>query len=124
MPGARLILIFDRLPVKFRRLSICRPRWGRLAKNLMPLGAGRMKLSKHRMLTVATDRAERFRPILDEFAALPAAAAAAALNGCNVPSPRGGRWYAAQVIRMRKRLATGPRRKTRKGEHSQGEELR
>jgi hypothetical protein len=74
-----------------------------------------MKLSKHRMLTVATDRAERFRPILDEFAALPAAAAAAALNKRNVPSPRGGRWYAAQVIRMRKRLATGPRRKTRKG---------
>jgi hypothetical protein len=74
-----------------------------------------MKLNKHRMLTVATDRAERFRPILDEFAALPAAAAAAALNGRNVPSPRGGRWYAAQVIRMRKRLATGPRRKTRKG---------
>jgi hypothetical protein len=33
MPGARLILIFDRLPVKFRRLSICRPRWGRLAKS-------------------------------------------------------------------------------------------
>ena len=93
-----------------------------LAKNLMmPLGAGRMKLSKHRMLTVATDRAGRFRPILDEFAAPPAAAAVAALNGRNVPSPR---WCAAQVIRMRKRLATGPRRKTRKGEHSQGEELR
>jgi hypothetical protein len=29
--------------------------------------------------------------------------------------PRGGRWYEAQVIRMRKRLAAGPRRKTRKG---------
>jgi hypothetical protein len=42
-------------------------------------------------------------------------AAAAALNGRNVPSPRGGRWYAAQVIRMRTRPATGPRRKTRKG---------
>ena len=37
--------------------------------------------------------------------ALPANAAAAMLNARNVPSPRGGRWYAAQVIRMRKRLA-------------------
>jgi hypothetical protein len=52
--------------------------------------------------------------MLDELAALSADAAAAALNARNVPSPRGGRWYAAQVIRMRKRLAEGPRRKTRK----------
>jgi hypothetical protein len=52
---------------------------------------------------------------LDELVALPADAAAATLNARNVPSPRGGRWYAAQVIRMRKRLAAGPRRKPRKG---------
>ena len=69
---------------------------------------------RHRILQAATDRAERFRPILDEFAALTAIAAAAALNERNVPSPRGGRWYAVQVIRMRKRLAAGPPRKTRK----------
>jgi hypothetical protein len=72
-------------------------------------------LSKHRILSAENDRAERFRPILDEFAALPAAAVAATLNARNVPSPRGGRWYEAQVIRMRKRLAAGPLRKTRKG---------
>jgi hypothetical protein len=35
---------------------------------------------RHRILQAATDRAERFRPILDEFAALTAIAAAAALN--------------------------------------------
>jgi len=69
---------------------------------------------RHRILQVATDRVERFRPILDEFAALTAIAAAAALNERNVPSPRGGRWYAVQVIRMRKRLAAGPPRNTRK----------
>jgi hypothetical protein len=68
----------------------------------------------HRILQAATDRAERLRPILDELAALTAIAAAAALNERNVPSPRGGRWYAVQVIRTRKRLAAGPPRKTRK----------
>src|SRR5580704_19064462 len=69
---------------------------------------------RHRILQAATDRAERFRPILDEFAALTPIAAAAALNERNVPSPRGGRWYAVQVVRMRKRLAAGPPRKARK----------
>ena len=54
------------------------------------------------------------RPILDEFAALTPIAAAAALNERNVPSPRGGRWYAVQVVRMRKRLAAAPPRKARK----------
>ena len=70
-------------------------------------------LSNHRFRSAA--RAERFRPILDELAALPAAEVAATLNARNVPSPRGGRRYQAQVIRMRKRLAAGPRRKTRRG---------
>ena len=70
-------------------------------------------LSTRRFLAAATDRAERFRPILDEFATLPAAVVVAELNARNVPSPRGGRWYAAQVIRMRKRLANGPRKKGR-----------
>src|SRR6476646_5132810 len=75
---------------------------------------GARMLSTHRFLSAENDRAERFRPILDELAALPPDAVAAALNARNVPSPRGGRWYAAQVVRMRKRLAEGPRRKTRK----------
>jgi hypothetical protein len=72
-------------------------------------------ISTHRFLPAAIDRADRFRPILDELAELPAAAVAAMLNARNVRSPRGGLWYAAQVIRMRKRLAATPRRKTRRG---------
>jgi hypothetical protein len=73
-------------------------------------GGGVHMLSTRRFLAAATDRAERFRPILDEFATLPATAVAAELNARNVRSPRGGRWYAAQVIRMRNRLANGPPR--------------
>jgi hypothetical protein len=69
---------------------------------------------KHRISRAATDRVARFRPLLEELAALPAAAAVVVLNERNIPSPRGGRWYEAQVIRMRKRLASGPCRRTRR----------
>jgi hypothetical protein len=72
-------------------------------------------LSTRRFLAAATDRAERFRPILEQLATLPADAVAAELNARNVRSPRGGRWYPAQVIRMRNRLANGPRPKGRLG---------
>ena len=63
---------------------------------------------RHRILQAATDRAARFRPLLEELAALPAAAAVVVLNERSIPSPRGGLWYEAQVIRMRKLLAAGP----------------
>src|SRR5258707_623425 len=65
-------------------------------------------LSTRISLAEATDHAERFRPVLDKFAALPAGAVATTLNARNVPSPRGGKWCAAHVIRLRKRLAEGP----------------
>jgi hypothetical protein len=82
----------------------------------------------HIILQAATDRAARFRPLLDELAALPAAAAVVVLNELNIPSPRGGRWYEAQVIRIRKLLAAGPRRRTRKGllecDHMDGKKRR
>jgi hypothetical protein len=100
-------LCWSFLPPLVRGLLFANPRWKRGI-------CGAHMLSTHRFLSPENDRAERFRPILDELAALPADAAAAALNARKVPSPRGGRWYAAQVIRMRKRLAEGPRRKTRK----------
>jgi hypothetical protein len=51
---------------------------------------------------------------MEELAALPAAAAVVILNERSIPSPRGGLWYEAQVIQMRKLLAAGPRRRTRK----------
>jgi hypothetical protein len=111
IPGTRLILNFDRLMVEFLYRFIGRGDVGIAAKKTDAHGDVRMK---YRRVVTVVDRAERFRPILGELAALPAAAAAATLNERDVPSPRGGRWYAVQVIRMRKRLAAGPHRKTRK----------
>ena len=70
---------------------------------------GRMR---HR-ISAATDRAARFRLLLQELAALRAAATAIFPNERSIPSPRGGLWYEAQEIRMRK-VAAGPHCRARK----------
>jgi DNA invertase Pin-like site-specific DNA recombinase len=52
----------------------------------------------------AAERAERLRPVFDELAALSARKTAEELNRRGIAAPAGGRWFAAQVIRVRKRL--------------------
>jgi Recombinase len=42
--------------------------------------------------------------VFDELAGLSARKAADELNKRGVPTPEGGKWYATQVIRTRKRL--------------------
>jgi hypothetical protein len=60
-----------------------------------------------KVMVKANARAERLRPVMAELAALSANQAATVLNERGVPAPLGGvRWYRAQVIRLRKRLAT------------------
>jgi hypothetical protein len=58
---------------------------------------------RRRILQAATDRAERFRPILDEFAALTAIAAAAALNERNAQFRLSGCASAWLLVRHAKR---------------------
>jgi DNA invertase Pin-like site-specific DNA recombinase len=52
----------------------------------------------------AQERAEGLRGVFDELASLSARKAAEELNARGVATPEGGRWYATQVIRVRKRL--------------------
>jgi DNA invertase Pin-like site-specific DNA recombinase len=52
----------------------------------------------------ARDRAEQLRPIFSELTALTARQAAAELNRRRTETPAGGKWHAATVIRVRKRL--------------------
>jgi DNA invertase Pin-like site-specific DNA recombinase len=52
----------------------------------------------------AQDRAEALRPIFTELAGKSARAIAAELNERKVPTPNGGPWYAATVIRVQRRL--------------------
>jgi DNA invertase Pin-like site-specific DNA recombinase len=52
----------------------------------------------------AQQRADKLRPILGSLKDLSASAAASELNRRQVPTPKGGRWHALTVIRLRKRL--------------------
>ena len=53
----------------------------------------------------ARERAERLRPIFAELTGLSAHKAADELNRRGIATPKGGKWYAATVIRVRERLA-------------------
>jgi hypothetical protein len=55
----------------------------------------------------ALDRAEQLRPIFSELANLSARKIAVTLNDRKIPTPAGGEWHAATVIRIQKRLAEG-----------------
>jgi DNA invertase Pin-like site-specific DNA recombinase len=52
----------------------------------------------------AQERADALRPIFTELAGKSARAIAAELNERQVPTPSGGLWYAATVIRVQRRL--------------------
>jgi DNA invertase Pin-like site-specific DNA recombinase len=53
----------------------------------------------------ARERAEQLSDVFAELGDLSARKAAETLNARRVPAPQGGKWYATQVIRVRKRLA-------------------
>jgi DNA invertase Pin-like site-specific DNA recombinase len=55
----------------------------------------------------AKERAEQLRPIFTELTGRSARAIAAALNERKIATPTGGKWYAATVIRVQKRIAEG-----------------
>ena len=52
----------------------------------------------------ARERAEQLRDVFAELSDLSARKAAEALNARGIPTPEGGKWYATQVIRVRKSL--------------------
>jgi DNA invertase Pin-like site-specific DNA recombinase len=53
----------------------------------------------------ARERAEQLRSVFAELADLSARKVAETLNARGIPTPEGRKWYATQVIRVRKRLA-------------------
>jgi DNA invertase Pin-like site-specific DNA recombinase len=54
----------------------------------------------------AMERAEGLRGVCEELADMSARKAAEELNARGIATPEGGKWFATQVIRVRKRLAT------------------
>jgi DNA invertase Pin-like site-specific DNA recombinase len=69
----------------------------------MVLGGHREQSDENRQ--EAQERAEALRPVFAELSGWSARKAAAELNARGVATPLGGKWHAAQVIRIRDRLA-------------------
>jgi DNA invertase Pin-like site-specific DNA recombinase len=53
----------------------------------------------------ARERADQLRPVFSELAGPSARKIAAALNERKIPTPAGGEWHAATVIRVQRRIA-------------------
>jgi DNA invertase Pin-like site-specific DNA recombinase len=53
----------------------------------------------------AVERAERLRPVFVKLGGMSARQAAEELNRRGISAPAGGKWFAAQVIRVRRRLS-------------------
>jgi DNA invertase Pin-like site-specific DNA recombinase len=60
----------------------------------------------------AAERAERLRLVFEELSDLSARKAADELNRRKIPAPAGGKWFAPQVMRVRRRLSS-PKSETR-----------
>lgn len=60
--------------------------------------------SRERLQREADKRAQVLTGVFDELSGLPPSAAAQKLNERGVKAPAGGKWYAIQVVRLRKRL--------------------
>ena len=67
------------------------------------LGGHRAQSDENRI--AAEERAEALRPVLEELRGLSACKVAEELNRRGITAAEGGKWYAAQVIRVRGRLA-------------------
>jgi len=62
--------------------------------------------SLQRLQWDADKRAQALAGVFAELSGLPPSAAAQTLNERGVKAPAGGKWYAMQVVRIRKRLKT------------------
>lgn len=103
-----LLHIYAALAEKERRLISARTRAALQAAKSRGtrLGSHGADVLAPRFKAEAADRAQHLAPIFSELEGLSTRAAAAELNRRGVPAPAGGDWLAAQVSRVRKRLAT------------------
>lgn len=96
--------LFAALAQKERALISQRTKAGLAAAKRRGVKLGGWTAGSERSAKQAAGLAARMKPVLAELADLSAGAAAAELNRRGVPAARGGRWYAATVIKLRQRL--------------------
>jgi DNA invertase Pin-like site-specific DNA recombinase len=100
-----LLHIYAALAEKERRMISERTKAALKAAKERGVVLGGMTAKSLEFQREAQERAEGLRGVFAELADLSARKAAETLNARDVPTPEGGKWYATQVIRVRKRLA-------------------
>lgn len=103
-----LLHIYAALAQKERAMISRRTKDALAAAKARGVVVGGLRDKGRELQAEALERAEALRPLFEELAHLPAKHIAAELNARKVPTPKGGRWHAVTVIRVRRRL----------GEHS------
>jgi DNA invertase Pin-like site-specific DNA recombinase len=100
-----MLHIYAALAEKERRLISERTKAGLAAAKARGTKLGGRNAQSELAEREARERAERLRPIFAELTGLSAHKAADELNRRGIGTPKGGKWYAATVIRVRERLA-------------------
>ena len=99
-----MLHLYAALAEKERRLISQRTRDALAAKKAQGVKLGGLNAGGIKNRANAKRRAEALRPILAELDGMSARAIAAGLNVRKVPTPNGGPWHAATVIRVQRRL--------------------
>jgi DNA invertase Pin-like site-specific DNA recombinase len=100
-----MLHIYAALAEKERRLISQRTKDGLAAAKRRGVKLGGRKTQSDRTAAQAAARAEQLRSVMAELASLSANQAAVELNRRQIATASGGRWFATQVIRLRRRLA-------------------
>ena len=100
-----MLHIYAALAEKERRMISERTRAALRAAKARGVVLGGMTSKSLEYQRQARERAERLRDVFTELNDLSARKTAEVLNERGIPTPEGGKWYATQVIRVRKRLA-------------------
>ena len=99
-----MLHIYAALAEKERRLISERTRLALQAAKARGVKLGGRNAQSDKNAAEAMRRAEQLRPVFEELARYSARETAEELNRRGIATPKGGKWYAATVIRVRERL--------------------
>jgi DNA invertase Pin-like site-specific DNA recombinase len=100
-----LLHLYAALAEKERKLISDRTRAAMKAAKERGVVLGGLRDKGIELQREARERAEGLRAVFGELSSMSARKAAEELNNRGIATPEGGKWYATQVIRVRKRLA-------------------